>query len=73
MGNIGRSLVMVGAVLVLIGALLMVGERLPFRIGRLPGDIEIKGKGGSFYFPLMTCLLVSALLSLISWVVGRFR
>jgi hypothetical protein len=73
MGQIGRSLVVVGAILLLIGALLMVGERLPFRLGRLPGDIEIKAKGGSFYFPLMTCLVISALLSLISWVAGRLR
>ena len=73
MGQIGKSLVVVGAVLVMLGAMLLLGERLPFRIGRLPCDIEIRGKGGAFYFPLMTCLIISAILSLISWVLGRFR
>lgn len=73
MGQIGKSLVVVGAVLVLLGAMLLLGERLPFRIGRLPGDIEIRGKSGAFYFPLMTCLIISAILSLISWVLGRLR
>ncbi len=73
MGQIGRSLVVVGAALLLIGAVLMLGERLPFRLGRLPGDIEIKGKSGAFYFPVVTCLLVSAVLSFVSWVLGRLR
>lgn len=73
MGQIGRSLIIVGAVLVLLGAVLTLGERLPFRLGRLPGDIEWRGKGGVFYFPLMTCLLVSALFSLISWILSRLR
>jgi hypothetical protein len=73
MGQIGRSLVIVGAVLLLLGAVLMLGERLPLRIGRLPGDIEIRGKSGTFYFPLMTCLVISLLLSLISWIAGRLR
>ena len=73
MGQIGKSLVVVGAVMLLVGALLMMGERLPFRIGRLPGDIEIRGKSGTFYFPLMTCLLVSVLLSLLNWVIARLR
>lgn len=73
MGQMGKSLVAVGAVLVLLGAILILGERLPFRIGRLPGDIEVRGKGGVFYFPVVTCLVISVIFSLITWVIGRFR
>jgi hypothetical protein len=73
MGQIGRSLIVVGAALLLIGVVLTLGERLPFRLGRLPGDIEIKGKSGAFYFPVVTCLVVSAVLSFVSWVLGRLR
>ena len=67
----GRALIVVGLVLVLAGLLVMLGERLPLRLGRLPGDIAIKGKNSTFYFPLVTCLLVSALFSLLSWLWNR--
>ena len=43
----------------LLGALPFVGARLPLRLGRLPGDIAIQGRRGSFYFPIVTCLLLS--------------
>ena len=46
------------------GAFLFLGARLPFRLGRLPGDIAIEGRRGSFYFPLVTCLLLSAAFTL---------
>jgi hypothetical protein len=41
------------------------------KLGRLPGDIEIRGKNGVFYFPIVTCLIVSAILSLVMWLIGR--
>jgi hypothetical protein len=41
-------------------------------LGRLPGDIAIRGEHGGFYFPIVTCLLVSAVLSLLFWLAGRF-
>lgn len=71
MAALGRMLITVGAILVVLGLLLTFGARLPFRIGRLPGDILIRGKHGVFYFPLMTCLLASLLLSLLLWLLGR--
>jgi hypothetical protein len=46
---------------------------LPFRLGRLPGDIAIRGRNGSFYFPIVTCILVSAALTLVFWIVNYFR
>jgi hypothetical protein len=67
----GRTLIAIGAVLVLPGLLLILGARLPFRLGRLPGDILIRGKNSVFYFPLMTCLLLSLALSVVIWLLGR--
>jgi len=71
MAALGRTLIALGAVLLVVGLLLTFGARLPFRIGRLPGDILIRGKHGVFYFPLVTCLLASVLLSLVVWLLGR--
>ena len=48
-----------------------LGDRLPIKLGRLPGDIVVRGKNGVFYFPVVTCLLVSAVLSLAMWLIGR--
>ncbi len=67
----GRLLVVAGLLLAGIGLLLILGDKLPFRIGRLPGDIVWKGKNTTFYFPLMTSILLSVLLSLVLWLIGR--
>ena len=67
----GRAFIAIGIALVILGLLLTLGERLPVRLGRLPGDIVIRGKNTTFYFPLVTSLLVSALLSLVMWLIGR--
>jgi hypothetical protein len=71
--EIGRVALISGFVLVGVGALLYFGGKLPFRLGRLPGDIFYQGKHGSFYFPVVTCILLSVALSLIFWVIGHFR
>jgi hypothetical protein len=71
--EIGRVALILGGVLVCVGALLYFGGKLPFRLGRLPGDIFYQGKHGSFYFPIVTCILISVALSLIFWVIGHFR
>ena len=67
----GRAFIAIGIALVILGLLLTLGERLPIRLGRLPGDIVIRGKNTTFYFPLVTSLLVSALLSLVMWIISR--
>jgi hypothetical protein len=67
----GRTLIIVGLVLVAIGILFTYSARLPFRIGRLPGDITIRGRNSVFYFPLATSILLSLLLSLALWLFGR--
>ena len=69
--RIGRTLILVGAVLVVIGLLFINGGRLPLRLGRLPGDVEIRGRNSVFYFPIVTCIVLSAVLSIIMWMFGR--
>jgi hypothetical protein len=69
--QIGRTLVLVGLGIAVLGLLLTFSDRLPFRLGRLPGDITIRGKNSTFYFPLATCLILSAMLTLIAWLFNR--
>ena len=71
--EIGKTLSVIGAVLVGVGALLLFGARLPYRIGRLPGDIVIQGRNGSFHFPIVTCIIVSLLFTLLMWILNLFR
>ncbi len=71
--ELGRTLLVLGGLLVLVGALLYFGGRLPFRLGKLPGDIIHRGEHTTFYFPIVTCLLLSAALSLLFWLVNHFR
>lgn len=69
--NPGRALIAAGLLIALVGVLLVLGERLPFKPGQLPGDIVIRGKNSTFYFPLVTCLLASAVLTLVMWLFNR--
>ncbi len=71
--ELGRALLLLGGFLVLIGALFYFGGKLPFRLGKLPGDIVYRGEHTSFYFPIVTCLLLSAAVSLLFWLFGHFR
>jgi hypothetical protein len=64
-------LIVLGLVIAATGVLISVSEKLPIRLGRLPGDIVIRGKHTAFYFPLATCLLISVVLSLVLWLVNR--
>jgi len=73
MGGLGRLLVFAGFVLVIIGLLLMLLNRTNLPIGRLPGDITYRGKNTVVYFPLATSILISIVLSLIFYLIGRFR
>jgi hypothetical protein len=69
--RMGRTLIAIGIALVVVGVLVTLGEKLPVRWGRLPGDIVVRGKNTTFYFPLVTSLLLSVLLSLVMWLIGR--
>jgi hypothetical protein len=71
--ELGKLLLIVGVGLAAIGALLVSGVKMPFRLGHLPGDIAYQGRHGSFYFPIVTCIVVSVALTLIFWIVNLFR
>jgi hypothetical protein len=61
--EVGRVLLVIGIVLVVVGGLAVLGVRLPF--GRLPGDIAIEGERGGFYFPIVTMIVISVVLSIL--------
>lgn len=69
--GVGRFLILAGIALVLLGVIVIGADRAGIHLGRLPGDIRIQGKRGGFYFPVVTCILLSVLLSLISWLFTR--
>ena len=66
----GRLLITLGLILVAAGFLWPYLAKLG--LGRLPGDIAIRSEHGGFYFPIVTCLLISLLISAIFWLIGRF-
>jgi hypothetical protein len=69
--ELGRLLVIFGVILVVLGLIVMLGPRFSsWGLGRLPGDITIKGKHFQFYFPVVTCLLVSVVLSAVLWLIS---
>jgi hypothetical protein len=68
---LGRMLILLGALLVFVGVLVSLGIRVPFRPGRLPGDLVVRGRNSTFYFPVVTCLLLSIVLSVVMWLLGR--
>ena len=71
--DLGRTLLSFGALLILVGAFLYLGNKLPFRLGKLPGDIVHRGEHTTFYFPIVTCLLLSVALSLLVWLFSHLR
>ncbi len=69
--QLGKMLVIVGVLMVAVGLLLMAGTRFSFfGLGRLPGDVTYKGKNWVFYFPIVSSLVVSVVLTLIFWVIS---
>jgi Protein of unknown function (DUF2905) len=62
--ELGRILLIVGVLLVVVGGLAALGVRLPF--GRLPGDIAIEGERGGFYFPIVTMIVISIILTIVA-------
>jgi hypothetical protein len=70
MAPLGKTLILTGVVLVLVGTLIWTASLIPF-VGRLPGDIYIKRGNFTFFFPLATCVLISAALSLLFMLLRR--
>jgi len=72
MGELARVLIIIGVVLIILGLLMLVLPRFPF-LGRLPGDILIKKEHLTFYFPLATSIVISIIISLILYLINKFR
>ena len=70
MQDLGRMLLVLGVVIALVGAVLLLAGRVPW-LGRLPGDIHVERGSWSFYFPLGTSIVLSLLLTLLLWLIGR--
>jgi len=73
MADIGKMLVVLGVVIAAAGLVFMLLGRTNLPLGRLPGDILYRGKHTTFYFPLVTCIVLSVVLSLVLFLIGRFR
>jgi len=71
--DLGKALIVVGVVIVGMGAVLALAGRTHLPLGRLPGDIVYRGKNTTFYFPLATSILLSVALSLLLYLIGKFR
>lgn len=71
MGDLGRMLVWIGGLILVIGLVLIVGAKLHLPIGRLPGDFTWRGKNTTVYFPVMTSIVLSVILSLVLYFVSR--
>lgn len=73
MSDIGRMLVFFGGLLLVLGLVLIFAGKFNLPLGRLPGDIVYRGKHTAFYFPLVTCIVLSVILSLVMYFVNRMR
>jgi len=71
--DLGKLLVFLGGIVVVVGLALMLLSRTNLPLGRLPGDIIYRGKNATFYFPLATSILLSVVLSIVLYVIGRMR
>ncbi len=71
--ELGKLLLVFGLVLAAIGVFLLLGTRLPFRLGRLPGDIVYRGRNTTIFFPIVTSIVVSIALTLLFWLASLFR
>ena len=69
--DIGKLLIAVGLLLVVLGLIVVFISRTSLPVGRLPGDIVWRGKHTMIYFPIVTCLILSAVVSLVLWLLGR--
>ncbi len=73
MSDLGKFLVVAGVVAMVAGIALMLLGRANIPLGRLPGDIVYRSKNTTLYFPLVTSILLSIVLTLVMYLIGRFR
>ena len=70
MSDLGRMLIVIGLVIAAVGVVVLIAGRVP-GLGRLPGDIHVERGNWTFYFPLGTSIVLSLLLTLVFWIIGR--
>lgn len=73
MGELGRTLIVVGGIVALVGVVLLIAGRTGVPLGRLPGDIIYRGKNTTIYFPIITSIILSVVLSIVFYVLSRFN
>lgn len=73
MADLGRMLLGLGLLLIVVGPVLVIAARFGLSQGRLPGDISYQGKNATVYFPIGTSILISFVLSILFYVISRFR
>jgi hypothetical protein len=73
MPDLGRIFIFLGLLLVVVGVIILGLNHLHLPLGRLPGDINWRGKGWSVSFPLATSILISVVLTVLLWAIGRLR
>ena len=73
MTDLGKLLLVLGGMILLVGAVLLLAGKFNLPLGRLPGDIVYRGKNTVFYFPIVTCILLSIIMSLVLWLFRRGR
>ncbi len=72
MTDLAKTIILIGLVLVIVGVLMLFIQKLPF-LGRLPGDIIIRKRNFTFYFPLATSIIISIIVSIVLYLIGKFR
>ena len=73
MSDLGRILIGLGLVLVVAGAVVILIGKTGLPLGRLPGDFTWRGRHTTVYFPLGTCIVISVVLSLVFWLIGKWK
>ena len=72
MSELAKTIILLGAVLIVVGIILLLLQKTPF-LGKLPGDILVERKNFTFYFPLATSIIISIIVSLLLYLIGKFR
>lgn len=72
MTGLGKLLIVFGVIAIVAGIIVILAGKANLPLGRLPGDISYRGKNSVFYFPVVTCIIISVVLSLMMWIANRF-
>jgi len=70
--SLARTLILIGGALVALGLLVQLAPHIPL-LGKLPGDIRIEREGGAFYLPIASCILISAIVTLVMQLIERMK